>query len=169
MSYLNAIKAAKIVRDAGGCIVGRTKLQKVAYLLCLSGLERGLSFSYKHYGPFSEELADGARNAKLLGLLLETEHQASWGATYSIYRSLGESEAGGPDARRTLAELASAADSIELELAATAAFLANEGHRDPWVETERRKPEKAEGRLEGAKVLYRRLQAVQTPERLPEI
>jgi hypothetical protein len=31
-------KAAEIVRDAGGRIVGRTKLQKIAYLLELSGL-----------------------------------------------------------------------------------------------------------------------------------
>ena len=34
-------KAAAIVRDAGGRIVGRTKLQKIAYLLELSGLGEG--------------------------------------------------------------------------------------------------------------------------------
>ena len=35
------------------------------------------------------------------------------------------------------------ASAIELELAATAAFLAREGQADPWGETARRKPEKA--------------------------
>ena len=65
---------------------------------------------------------------------------------------------------------------IELELAATAAFLyADEGigrnrEGDPWIETARRKPEKAEGgRLERAKLEYGRLRAVTTPIPLPPI
>jgi hypothetical protein len=38
------------------------------------------------------------------------------------------------------------ADAVELELAATAAFLAYERFPDPWGETARRKPEKSGGR-----------------------
>ena len=34
----DATKAAAIVRDAGGEIVGRTELQKIAYLLNVTGL-----------------------------------------------------------------------------------------------------------------------------------
>ena len=59
--------------------------------------------------------------------------------------------------------------AIELELAATAAFLAEAEHvADPWAETARRKPEKAgNGRLEQAKLAYQRLRA--ETGRLPEL
>jgi hypothetical protein len=62
------------------------------------------------------------------------------------------------------------ADAVELELAATAAFLAHERVPEPWAERARRKPEKAEsGRLERAKQLYSRLQQIPTPRPLPAI
>ena len=61
MSYTNAMKARDIVRDAGGRIVGRTRFQKIAYLLSVAGFEDGLRFVYKHYGPFSEDLAVAVR------------------------------------------------------------------------------------------------------------
>lgn len=170
MSYKNAMKAAGIVRDAGGRIVGRTRLQKVAYLLSVTGLESGLPFAYKHYGPYSEDLATAARDADLLGFLKETEQQASWGGTYSTYVVDGQPNLSCLPARRRLASEAAAADAIELELAATAVFLANEGYGDPWMETARRKPEKAEnGRIEKAKVLYRKLSAIETPVPWPAI
>ena len=170
MSHANAVKVAGIVRDAGGRIVGRTRLQKVAYFLTIVGLEDNLPFAYKHYGPYSEDLATADRDGGLLGLLTETEQQASWGGTYSIYSAKEPSGPSGSPARRRLASEAAAADAIELELAATAVFLAKEGYADPWKETERRKPEKAEnGRLEKAQELYRRLSAIETPIRLPTI
>lgn len=170
MSYVNAVKAAAIVRDAGGRVVGRTRLQKVTYLLSIVGLEEGLSFAYKHFGPYSEELASAAREANLTGLLNETEQQASWGGTYSIYLVSGGADASIHPARRRLATEAALADAVELELAATAAFLANEGHSDPWAETIRRKPEKAaEGRIEKAMDLYKKLSTIETPIPLPAI
>jgi hypothetical protein len=62
------------------------------------------------------------------------------------------------------------ADAVELELAATAAYLAFEGHPDPWGETKRRKPEKSDsGRLDNAKRLYESLRRIQTPQPLPSI
>jgi hypothetical protein len=170
MSSKNAVKVAGIVRDAGGRIVGRTRLQKVAYLLSVAGLEEGLPFVYKHYGPYSDDLATAARDAGLLGLLVETEQQASWGGTYSTYVVGEQPSPSVRPARRRLAEEAASADAIELELAATAVFLAKEGQRDPWRETARRKPEKAEGgRIERAQALYRRLSAIETPLPLPAI
>jgi uncharacterized protein len=170
VSKENMTKVAAIVRDAGGQIVGRTRLQKVAYLLSVTGLEDGLPFVYKHYGPYCEDLATAAREANLLGLLSEIEQQAAWGGTYSVYTVADQSNSGVLPARRQLAAEAAAADAVELELAATAVFLAKEGHRDPWAETERRKPEKAEnGRLDGAKTLYARLCAIETPISLPAI
>ena len=53
----DSMKIAAIIRDAGGEIVGRTRLQKVTYLLTVTGLEDRFSFAYKHYGPFSESVA----------------------------------------------------------------------------------------------------------------
>jgi hypothetical protein len=153
-------KVADIVRDAGGRIVGRTRLQKIGYLLELSGLGAGFSFEYRHYGPYSEELAVAARNSKLLGLLDEEERPTDWGGFYSVF-TVNEAPAV-RGVRPELIGIAADADPIELELAATAAFLSLEGADDPWGETAKRKPEKA-------KRLYRRLQKIKTPTRLPRI
>lgn len=161
-------RVVQIVSDSGGRVVGRTKLQKIAYLLEATGLGDGFSFAYRHYGPYSEELTSAARSAKLLGVLREEECATAWGGTYSIYsvpvRSTEDT------ARTKVAKIGAGADAIELELAATAAFLASEGNTDPWGETAKRKPEKAsETRLAGAKDLYRQLRQVKTPKRLPAI
>lgn len=163
-----AQKVAAIVQDAGGQVVGRTRLQKVAYLLEAAGLGDGFLFEYRHYGPYSEDLSAAARDADLLGLLQETEHPATWGGVYSIYVAGPATAPSTTAARRQLASEAAQADSIDLELAATAVFLAKDGYSDPWSETARRKPEKAgEGRLNRARALYRRLQKVSTPIPLP--
>jgi hypothetical protein len=62
------------------------------------------------------------------------------------------------------------ADAVELELAATAAYLATERFADPWLETASRKPIKATPeRLENAKRLYQTLRQIPTPKRLPPI
>jgi hypothetical protein len=161
MSFVNAVKVANVVRDAGGVIVGRTKLQKVTYLLSLVGLEQGMPFYYKHYGPFSEEVATAARQANLLGLLSEEEQVAGWGGSYSTYTVADLTGVDVTLPRVRIAREAAAADAVELELAATAAFLAEAGFPRPWDETARRKPEKVVGgRLNRAKALYRRLSGI---------
>lgn len=164
-------KAAEIVRDAGGKIVGRTKLQKVAYLLQLAGFGDDFAFEYRHYGPYSEDLTNAIRIADVFGFVSETEHVANWGGHYSIFTvsdQVGPRETG---PRSVFAETAAQMDSVELELAATAAFLsAVEGVAEPWEETARRKPEKArDGRIEKAKEAYRRLLALETNRPLPKI
>lgn len=172
MPSQDTLKIAAIVQDAGGRIVGRTRLQKVAYLLTVAGLESGLSFTYKHYGPFSEDVATAARLAHLLGHIQEEEHQASWGGSYSIFTTaLAQSRATSlAEVRREFVSLAAEADAIELELAATAVYLAQDGAPDPWAETEKRKPEKAIGdHIKNAKSLLQRLRAVHTPKALPAI
>jgi uncharacterized protein YwgA len=157
-----------LVRDAGGKIVGRTRLQKIGYLLEVTGLGAGFPFRYKHYGPYSEELATAARDAGFLGLLTEEEAPTSWGGTYSTYSTPDKSALGSKDARARIAKLGAEADAVELELAATAAFLALSGVPDPWQETVKRKPEKSAS-LSGAKRLYSELRRINSPKRLPEI
>jgi len=165
-----AHQAAAIVRDAGGCIVGRTKFQKIAFFLEAAGVGSGFPFRYKHYGPYSELLAAAAQHAAALRLIIENESVASWGGRYSIFHSQMPADQSPNPARARLTQEMVRADAVELELAATAAFLANEGFSDPWVETLRRKPEKAEGgRLERARQLYGRLLQIPTPRPLPRI
>jgi uncharacterized protein YwgA len=161
-------RVAEIISDAGGEVVGRTRLQKIAYLLEAAGFGSGFAFEYRHYGPFSEDLASAARRAKLLGVLNEVERATTWGGLYSIY-SVGAAT-NAQSTRTQLARIAAQADPIELELAATAAFLATEGASDPWGETAKRKPEKASvSRLAGAKSLYQKLSRLDTPKPLPAI
>lgn len=164
------MKAAEIVRDAGGQIVGRTKLQKVAYLLELTDQGSGFEFEYRHYGPYSEALTDAIRVADAFGLVTEEERTATWGGRYSIYK-VNEELVGPCDSRAKFATAAAAISAVELELAATAAYLhVVENCPDAWKETERRKPEKAaDGRLEKAKRAYRDLLELKTPKPLPNI
>ena len=162
-------KAADIISSAGGRIIGRTKLQKIAYILEISGLGEGFDFEYRHYGPYSESLATAARNAAILDIIDEEEVQANWGGFYSIYTSKSH-VLDSHDARSQLAKLAADSNSIELELAATAAFLRSKGFEDAWEETAKRKPEKAsEERIANSKQLYEKLSGIQTPKALPKI
>lgn len=169
MSDIRMEEVTNIIRDAGGRIVGRTRLQKIAYLLTATGLDDSFRFSYKHYGPFSEELASSAKFGTLFGSLNERQDQASWGGTYSTYTVDTEEEPDQGNPRRSLAKLAADTDSIELELAATAVFLAHDGYEDPWSETAQRKPEKATPvRLANAKALLVRLSTIDVPTPIPQ-
>jgi uncharacterized protein len=165
----DAEKAADIIRDAGGKVVGRTRLQKMAYLLEITGLGSGFSFEYRHYGPFSEDLANAVADAQLWDLITEDERPTNWGGYYSIYTAGASASKKSVDpARKELIQKAKDANPIALELAATAAFLkAVENVPDPWKETERRKPEKAAKFLKVAKDLYKELSSVKTPKPLP--
>ena len=158
-----------IVRDAGGEITGRTRLQKIAYLLEVVGFGDGFHFSYKHYGPFSEGVAASAMKGVLLRCIAEVERQADWGGVYSIYSVDAEQDDRVPPGRRELARRAKESDAVVLELAATAVFLSREGYDDPWSETERRKPEKSQsGRLTQAKELLAELKRISVPIPLPD-
>lgn len=158
---------ADIVRDAGGTVIGRTRLQKIAYLLEVAGFGGGFKFRYKHYGPYSEELASATSKADLLGLIREKEEPASWGGHFSTFTT--QEGRTGEDPRFELLRAATHANAIQLELAATALFLARDGVEDPWQETARRKPEKAGVGLTGAKRLYDRLRQIGLPNAFPKI
>lgn len=164
--------AAQIIKDAGGELVGRTRLQKIAFLLDLAGFVKDFSFEYRHYGPYSEDLAQAMEIVSVLGPVREEERVAEWGGRYSIYRleeEIEHSHAG----RSQFVQLAKEIDAVELELAATAAYLFTQSTKapdNPWNETRRRKPTKAlEGRLERAAAAYEKLRQLDTPSPLPEL
>lgn len=160
---------AQIIRDAGGNVVGRTRLQKTVYLLTVAGFEKHFQFGYKHYGPFSEELAETVELAAAFELISERQQQASWGGTYSVFTVTGDNTVSEQNSRACLIKEAANSDPVLLELAATALYLAQEGRERPWAETAQRKPDKAGGkRLELAKELYRRLRLA-SGNALPEV
>lgn len=168
----DAQKVRKIVHDAGGRIVGRTRLQKIAFFLDLAGVGEGFVFSYRHYGPFSEELADGVHLAGILGLITEKLYNATWGGKYSEFSVQAFDSQTVDPVREKLLQIMVSADPIQLELAATAALLAAEGESDPWSETKRRKPEKVgpeDARLKDAKKLYNELLQAAPSSLLPKI
>jgi hypothetical protein len=134
------------------------------------GLGEGFAYQYKHYGPYSDDLAVASRAAVVLDLIGETEQPASWGGLYSTYVTRQSIAINASEARRQIAQAAASADAVVLELAATALFLALEGEQQPWDETQRRKPDKAAtGRLDSAKQLYERISQLETPRPLPQI
>ena len=174
MGYDLHVKAAAIVRDAGGRLVGRTRLQKVAYLTQLAGFAGDFPFEYHHYGPYSEELAEAMEIAVGLDIAQEDERVSASGASYSIYNADSVDADNGDRAR--FIEAAASIGAIELELAATAAYLyVEEGcrggrGRNPWSITAQRKPGKAaDGRLKKAKAAYRKLLDSAPPGTLPPI
>lgn len=162
-------EAAKIVKLAGGEIVGSTRLQKVGCLLDLVGAGLGFDFSYHLYGPYSEELSIAATDAHALDMIEIEERPASWGGRYSIYRTTDDPSVGDASTR-LLAKTAASADSIELELAVTAAYLAKNGCEDAWDEVAARKSGKATSeRLKRAKALYQEFRKIKMPVALPNI
>ncbi|MCW0198638.1 hypothetical protein [Sphingopyxis sp.] len=159
--------AAQIVADAGGTVVGRTKLQKLAFILKSFELDDVFEFEYKHYGPYSDELSTAVKYAEVLGALSEEVKTANWGGRYSIFTTT-PSDIDKTSVRAKILEIGNRADPVDLELAATAILLAQEGFDDPWSETASRKPEKAAGgRLDRARVLLDRFKELDTEKKLP--
>lgn len=156
---------ADIVAWADGSVVGRTRLQKIGFLLHKFGYLDVFPFKYKHYGPYSEEMAATSEIAVLLGFLTEEQRPTKWGGTYSIFKSNAQN-ADVDDNRAAFVKLLNDADAVVLELAATAILL-DEEYADPWSETSVRKPEKATlDRVEKAKSLVSQIKEFETPVKL---
>ncbi len=156
----NAEKVARLVQEAGGRIIGRTRLQKIACLLELAHEGNGFSFSYHRFGPYSDELSSAIETAETFDMVHEESKRATWGGTYSIYTT-DEIIQAESQIRRDIIEVSNKAGAIVLELAATAAYLAATKVEDPWGEVAVRKPEKATpGKLAEAQDLYSQLRAV---------
>jgi uncharacterized protein YwgA len=159
MDYVTPI--AGLVKLNGGKLVGRTRLQKSVYLLKLCGIDLGFDFDYHYYGPYSEELAVAARDAKALDLI-EVEWRNSYGNEYAIFHSKSDADFPNADIAASALRVLGRYDATVLELAATADFLRKNGYsNDPWEETRRRKSSKITAhRLEQSKKLLQELEAL---------
>lgn len=136
----------------GGELVGRTRLQKQAYLLHRCGGEFQLDFVYHHYGPYSFDLADGLTDARAEGQVTIEEKPGRYGIRYAIFRlreSIPQPQGIGKltasDALRLLRIMKDEVSDIVLEIAATIVFLRDEGGygNQSVMETKVRKPLKA--------------------------
>lgn len=160
---------ARLIAAAGGEIVGRTRLQKVGCILELAGADFGFDYSYHLYGPYSEQLSLAVTDAEALGLISSEERTAEWGGRYSIYSSKNQA-VDIPQPVLKLAQTAAKADSVVLELAVTAAYLASIGVENPWEEVSERKKVKASPeRIKNAKDLYHAFLIGGLPKSLPEL
>jgi uncharacterized protein YwgA len=147
---------ADILHAAGGRLVSRIRLQKIAYLLDQLGAESGFDYSYHHYGPYSRDLDSAILDAEAFGLVAEQYgYRKTDGARYSVflYQSTDQEYTSlhNKHLRDITRQLASQNVTV-LELAATAHWLAEVEKVDDWkAEIRRRKGSKTDnGRLEEA-------------------
>ena len=133
----------------GGTLTGRTRLQKMAYLLQRCGAALELSFTYHYYGPYSFELAEGWEDARAAVRIEIDELPGQYGVPYSVFRlkqresvhNLGDLSIA--DAQKHLGRMGSVSDTV-LELAATMVYLREEGYEEGVIEElKTRKPLKA--------------------------
>ncbi|MES5044068.1 hypothetical protein ABVB72_02160 [Rhizobium nepotum] len=142
-----------VFEAADNKIIGRIRVQKVFYLLEKLGLNSGIRFSYYHYGPYSETLANEIDFAQLLdGRLCETIAETQFGASYSVF-DLEPPKNGAPTDRVGDIPMATAkkyiksmksTTSVVIELAATIQWLRHEEKVHDWKnELKKRKSAKA--------------------------
>lgn len=161
---------AGVIGVAGGRVVGRTRLQKIFYMLEVAGYGAGLRYDYKHYGPYSEDLTSAVQLEILFGDVEEKKETSQAGRRYSVFTS-NMTEHSDQSTKGKMLSIMQKASSIELELAATAVLLSRDGFKtDPWGETARRKPEKVVGgRLDKAKALLKEISEIETPRPIPSL
>jgi len=157
-------QVAGLVRLNGEEIVGRTRLQKTAYLLEAKGIGLGLEFDYHKHGPYSADLAFAAEDAVAMRLLTTTDRRGFYEIPYTVFRSTEltpplSQDAATPARERALLAMTNYS-ALALELAATAVYLREHGHReDYWTEVRKRKSLKASPeRLEQARRLLIQLE-----------
>ena len=151
-----------VVALAGGRIVGRTRLQKMVYLLEQKGLESGATFYYYNFGPFSDDVADSVIDAKIKGEIKEkVDYRISDWSPYSVFST--DKESGEVDklgrlpseaVRGIVGKLLNVTSTV-LELAATIHWIVFVENVADWrAELVRRKGAKAQdGKIESAVAL----------------
>jgi uncharacterized protein YwgA len=157
-------RASALVRLNGGEIVGKTRFQKIAYLLETVHLGLGLEFDYHNYGPFSAELATSLDDAEAMKLVEAVEVPGFHEVPYTLFRMTPSTpsfeDSKETRKRREALEKMSGYSALILELAATAVYLDQNGYPGKaWEEVAKRKPLKATSeRVEKAKGLLRQLE-----------
>jgi uncharacterized protein len=140
--------AIGIVALSGGKLVGRTRLQKTAYMLDQLGLRSGLDYEYHYYGPYALALAEGWNTAREENRLDLEDVLGRHLVPYTIFRTTepGPARLGSlPAAKaKAIVERLGRESDLVLEVAATMHFLSQRPDiDDAELEVKRRKPLKA--------------------------
>lgn len=157
---------ASVVALNGGKLVGKTRLQKVVFLLDHCGLKSGFEFDYHNFGPFSAELAEAADFARAEGRVRVRERPGFHEVPYSEFTTSEKApkRVGGLDSKTVQLHLQKMEQfsAVELELAATIAYLKDFGVTTKQVDqvVEKLKPLKATAeRLKKAHTLLKEIGA----------
>lgn len=148
-----------LIQLNGGEVTGKTRLQKIAYLLEAKDLGYGVDFDYHNFGPFSAEIAFAADDAEALGWIETRERPGFHAVPYIVFSSTDDApeiaEDGKTEPRRSALNVMGEYSALVLELAATAVYLKRSGYPDSfWGEVKKRKAVKATPeRIKSAKKL----------------
>lgn len=140
--------SAELVHCNGQSIVGKTRFQKIAFLLEELDLGVGIEFDYHNFGPFSAELAFGIDDAIALGYLKEEKKSGFHSMPYSVFKNSKDVELemtvqNQQDIAKAL-NVFESYSAVVLELAATAVYLSRNGYSENcWGEVISRKSSKA--------------------------
>ncbi|MCB9960119.1 MAG: hypothetical protein H6843_16095 [Rhodospirillaceae bacterium] len=157
---------AGMFRAAEGTIVGRIRLQKIAYLIQEKSRGDDLWFTYYHYGPYSRELAEELDRSVVLEEVDEGFRETGYGSTYSVFEWKGqlphiENVGAMPlaEAQKLISRLKNK-PSVILELAATIHWLKTKEKVADWrKELKIRKTLKAtDPNIERAESILREIQ-----------
>jgi uncharacterized protein YwgA len=139
---------AALIRLNGGQIVGKTRLQKIVYLLEEAKLGFGLSFDYHNYGPYSADLSFATDDVVSLNYVKVEERYGFHSVPYTVFRATSDAPEFPDDPlkhkRKAALTIMENYSALVLELAATALYLSRHGYgADAWKEVKRRKSSKA--------------------------
>ena len=155
-----------IIALNGGKLVGKTRLQKVMYLLDACGLDSGFEYDYHHFGPYSADVALAMDAAEMMSRVQSEEKPGFHSVPYVVYRTgedgpkkIGEMNASDVVTKLSILESYSA---LVLELAATVCYLEREeGYTREGAQREvvvRKAAKASKDRLDSANELLARLQ-----------
>jgi hypothetical protein len=154
----------QIIALEGGTVVGKTRLQKMLYLLDQCGLNSGCRYDYRHFGPFSTQIAESAEDVCELNILRYEEKPGFHAVPYGVYQLAKKIEVAdeiGSLPRFVVEEklaIMRGYTAIDLELAATLKYLRNTGMKNPVEALKDLKPAKSTpDRLRKAQELLREM------------
>lgn len=161
IDLVDYVSALIVAND--GQIVGKTRLQKMTYLLEAKSIGFGIEFDYHDFGPYSAEVAFAADDAESLGYIDTEERFGYHSVPYTVFKSTSVAPSFDDNAKidriRVALGVMAPYSALVLELAATAAYLERSGYTETrWDEVRKRKPLKAtDDRVESAKGLLKEL------------
>jgi uncharacterized protein YwgA len=130
------IDIPSLISAAGGEVVGKVRLQKLVYLLEQLGLESDFSFSYYHYGPYSEDLADAVEEEVIFRRVSIETRRRSDGVPFFVFRAQSHSDSTTVFSPKIISAIKAmqSRTAMVLELAATIHWLVFVERLDNWRE-----------------------------------